>query len=126
MKTMKAGKYYIGDLCYVMESDWAEFCKLTIKGDEVLDGMFKLKDGTEFATYHTYYGDGVYTTNYNDELGIDAGLIGCIRVSDVKDKTLLHLGTVVDFNSSFDTASQDGVIMFGDITIDTKQTEVED
>jgi hypothetical protein len=39
---MQPGKYYIGDLCYVMHGEWDEFCALTIVGDKVLDGEFNL------------------------------------------------------------------------------------
>ena len=35
--TMPAGKYYIGDLCYVMsDKEWEEFCSLTIKDNKCL------------------------------------------------------------------------------------------
>ena len=27
MVTFKAGKYYLGDLCYVMHGEWDEFCQ---------------------------------------------------------------------------------------------------
>jgi len=50
---MKAGTYYIGDLCYVMHPEWDEFCALTISGHNVLDGEFNLKDGRRFATFTT-------------------------------------------------------------------------
>ena len=47
---MKAGTYYIGDLCYVMHDRWDEFCSITCSEHNVLDGEFNLKDGTRFAT----------------------------------------------------------------------------
>lgn len=42
--TMPAGRYYIGDLCYVMHDEWDEFC-------DHLDypGERKLKDGRKYA-----------------------------------------------------------------------------
>ena len=43
---MPAGKYYIGDLCYVMTDDeWREICAIIIKGNQCLDGEFELPDG---------------------------------------------------------------------------------
>ena len=42
---MPAGKYYIGDLAYVMHGEWDEFCDLTIKGNSLSNGEFSLKDG---------------------------------------------------------------------------------
>ena len=39
--TMPAGRYYIGDLCYVMsDEEWDEFCSLTIKDNKCFDGEF--------------------------------------------------------------------------------------
>ena len=55
---MPAGKYYIGDLCYVMHPEWDEFCRITISGNECLQGEFNLADGRRFATFTTAYGDG--------------------------------------------------------------------
>jgi len=57
---MTAGKYYIGDLAYVMHGEWDEFCDLTIQGNSLLNGEFNLKDGRRFATFTTKWGDGVY------------------------------------------------------------------
>ena len=119
---MKAGTYYIGDLCYVMHGEWDEFCKLTIAGNEVLDGEFNLADGRRFATYTTMYGDG----NYFDETGksydVDAGLIGCIRVEDIDftdPSNSIVGGRVVEFVRDFSTFSSGGVISFGTVSIDT-------
>ena len=62
---MKAGTYYIGDLCYVLDDCWDEFCSLTIVGDKVLDGEFNFADGTRFATFTTRWGDGTYRDEQN-------------------------------------------------------------
>jgi len=57
--TMPAGKYYVGDLCYVMDSDeWSQVCSLIIQGEKLLDGEFELPDGRRFAIYSTHWGDG--------------------------------------------------------------------
>ena len=43
--TMPAGKYYVGDLCYVMtDEEWEEFCGITINGNKCIDGEFQLSD----------------------------------------------------------------------------------
>lgn len=119
---MKAGTYYIGDLCYVMHDRWDEFCGLTCSGHRVLDGEFNLADGTRFATYTTMYGDG----NYFDETGksydVDAGLIGCIRVEDIDftdPSNSIVGGRVVEFSKDFTTFSAGGVITIGNVSIDT-------
>ena len=118
---MQAGTYYVGDLCYVLHPEWTDFCGITIQGNEVLDGEFNLPDGRRFATYSTAYGDGVYPASNGASLGVDAGLIGCIRVEDISEQELPNLvqGTVVEFDEPFSTHSQEGVIHFGDLIVDT-------
>jgi len=119
---MKAGRYYVGDLCYVLHDRWDEFCSLTISGHRVLDGEFNLADGTRFATYTTRYGDG----NYFDETGksydVDAGLIGCVALEDIDftdPSNSVVGGRVVEFVRDFTTFSSVGVISIGTINIDT-------
>lgn len=123
---MQAGKYYIGDLCYVMHDEWDEFCDITIDGNNCRDGEFQLKDGRKFATYGTAYGDGCYPAVADGdnigECGVDAGLIGCIRVEDIKDTTydnLEELGVIVEFDAPFETGEHKGVIYFGHVAVDT-------
>lgn len=117
--TLPAGRYYIGDLCYVMDGEWTEVCKLIIDGHNVKSGIFKLADGRTFANFTTKYGDGHYEASNGDELCVDSGSIGCIRVEDITVGDLSHLGTVVDFADPFTVGSNDGEISFGHITVDT-------
>lgn len=126
---MKAGKYYVGDLCYVLHDRWDEFCSLTCSGNRVLDGEFNLADGTRFATYTTMYGDG----NYFDETGksydVDAGLIGCVALEDINfddPSNFIAGGRVVEFVKDFTTFSSGGVISIGNINIDTDPEYAED
>ena len=119
---MPAGKYYVGDLCYVMHPQWSEFCDITIPGNKVLDGEFKLKNGVRFATFGTWCGDGTYQDNSGNSYSVDAGLIGCILVSDIKDpkaEALYSLGNIKDFNEPFTPYSEDGKIWFGNTCVDT-------
>lgn len=126
---MPAGKYYVGDLCYVMtDEEWKEFCDLTIKGNNVIDGEFEFKDGRKFASYSTKYGDGTYYDQHGYSYSVDAGLIGCILVSDIKAEkydNLLDLGAIEEFNTDFVTGGGrnfpdwEGTIQFGHIAIET-------
>jgi hypothetical protein len=120
---MPAGKYYIGDLCYVMDSDeWDEFCAITIQGNNCIDGEFELPDGRRFATYGTRWGDGEYYDQYGHTYSVDAGLIGCIRVEDIranKYDNILDLGAVQEFAEPFVTGSHKGQLVFGHVLIDT-------
>jgi hypothetical protein len=130
---MPAGKYYIGDLCYVMTNEeWREFCDITLDGQKVKDGEFQFKDGRRFATYSTAFGDGVYHDQYGHSYSVDAGLIGCILVEDIKaDKydNLLDLGAIQEFDTDFvtgggrGTPDWQGTIQFGRVVIETNPVE---
>ena len=122
--TMPAGRYYIGDLCYVMHPEWDEFCTLTIKDHQCLDGEFTLADGRRFASFGTAYGDGTYRSNIGTEHCVDAGLIGCIRVEDINDTTydaerIQELGAIVEFTEPFEVSEDQGLIRFGHVQIET-------
>lgn len=129
---MKEGKYYIGDLCYVMHGEWDEFCSLTIDGHNCKDGEFQLKDGRKFATYGTAFGDGCYNAREHGvdigECGVDAGLIGCILLSDIKDirENNIDGGVIVDFPAPFETSEEGGVIYIGHIAINTNWDDEDD
>jgi hypothetical protein len=126
---MPAGRYYVGDLCYVMtQPEWEQFCAITIQGNRCIDGEFTLPDGRKFATYGTAWGDGCYRDQFNNEYSVDAGLIGCIRVEDIKAEkydNIEELGAIHEFPADFTTrggrgdSEWDGNIMFGRITIET-------
>lgn len=100
---MKAGTYYIGDLCYVLSrADWEELGER-----ECFDGEFTLSDGRSIALYSTAQGDGGYDTNIGGECCVDSGSIGCVLVSDmtrheydnIEDLAVFHT-----FESDFDTS----------------------
>jgi hypothetical protein len=120
--TMPAGRYYIGDLCYVMHPEWDEFCTITINDRQCLDGEFTLKDGRRFASFGTAYGDGTYRSNIGTSHSVDAGLIGCIRVEDIRDdqyNNIEELGAVVEFDQPFEVSSNQGLLVFGHVQIET-------
>jgi len=121
--TMPAGKYYIGDLCYVMDNEeWRELCNIIIQGEKIADGEFELPDGRRFAIYGTAYGDGEYYDQYGHTYSVDAGSIGCILMSDIcahKYDNILDLGAVQEFAEPFATGSQNGELEFGHVVIDT-------
>ncbi len=124
---MPAGTYYVGDLCYVMHDRWDEFCSTTITGNECRDGKFAYPDGVTTCHFGTYYGDGVYEDQYGNSYPVDAGLIGIIKVSDIKDETANlkdgDLGNIIEFHSDFDCYDDDGILHFGHIRINTKDEE---
>jgi len=109
---------------------WDEVCDLIWQeGDDyVRDGVFMLKDGRKFALYTTRWGDGEYYDQYGHSYSVDAGLIGCIRVDDIKDDTyedISDLGAVIEFKKPFQTSGHGGMIQIGHILIDTDPVEEE-
>lgn len=132
---MKAGTYYVGDLCYVLHAEWYEVCGHicagfgTGDGDFTLKpGEFTLKSGVKFACYSTMYGDGTYEGN-GHEFGVDSGTLGCVLLSDIDLKNVdnyVTQGAVFKFSNDFNTFANDGVITFGHVTIDTNDDEVID
>jgi hypothetical protein len=116
--SLKPGRYYIGDLCYVMHDKWDEFCDLTCSGDDVLTGEMKIGD-VAFASYGTAYGDGEYRDNKGRSYCVDAGLIGCILVDDIHpdEAKNLNLGHVVEFTNRVESGflrKEEGTIYFTD------------
>jgi hypothetical protein len=118
------GKFYIGDLCYVMHPEWDEVCDITIDGSKCKEGVFELSDGREFGMWGTAHGDGTYSDGKN-EYSVDSGTIGVIHVDDITDKdefegvVEIGLGHVITFENSFRVFCEDGVFHFGNIIIDT-------
>ena len=96
--------------------------------DARIDGEFNLSDGRRFATYGTMYGDGEYCDQYGNRYSVDAGLIGCIRIEDIRANKygdITELGAIVEFETDFvtgggrDDPNWEGTIQFGRIAIET-------
>jgi hypothetical protein len=126
--TMPAGKYYIGDLCYVMpDEDWEQLCILTAPRmgtwGKSTQGEFELADGRRFACYDTKWGDGVYHDEIGHSYSVDAGVIGCIKLEDIKYvdnyDQFLDVGAIVEFDEPFVTSEHEGQIQFGYIIVET-------
>jgi hypothetical protein len=133
--SMTAGRYYIGDLCYVMsDEEWDEVCSITIKDNKCIEGEFNLKDGRRFALYGTAWGDGLYNDQYGHSYAVDSGTIGCILESDIKENIddILQLGALIDMNTPFVTSGGrgdpdwEGIIQFGTVMIETSPVEYMD
>jgi len=105
-EVMKAGRYYIGDLCYILdEKDWENVCDMiypNFNDEELyrlntieLGGRFTLKSGKIISLYGTEHGDGTYhIKNMKDnnigKLHVDSGTLGCVMI---KDKSELPMGS---------------------------------
>ena len=125
---MRPGRYYVGDLCYVMHPQWREVCDLMFAtdGNGVLDGEFNLANGVHFALHSTAHGDGYYTDLEGREYPVDAGLIGCIRVQDVYDPEWFLPGVnEIEFEHPFALEYDHGVIKFVEYAPDAVRVKVE-
>jgi hypothetical protein len=132
---LPAGSYYIGDLCYVIPDAWSEVGKLIFddwKSQRAKSGIFTLEDGRKFAIFSTAYGDGEYYDNFGSSYCVDSGSIGCILTKDIPnwdqimyDSNVLEVRFLgqqilpVVFDIPFEVKSENVMIHFGDITIDT-------
>ena len=119
--TLPAGKYFIGDPCYVFSNDddntdWHDVIELNTFDDPEFTAML---DGSPLAAYGTMYGDGVYGAKMTGPLSlrkrlsgmypVDAGLIGVTNLDyfingngkmDYTLERLAELGDVVDVENS--------------------------
>ena len=125
---MPAGKYWIGDLCYVMHDKWDSFCNTTIVGDDVIDGKITLDDGTTVVSLTTAYGDGIYKDQKGHEYPVDAGLIGAIPVDSITDPNAnLSNGRIVNFMTDWNFyKNYQGLLTFGNVEINTGDEEEDD
>ena len=127
---MPAGRYYVGDLCYVMHPQWREVCDLLFAGRDdggCNEGEFTLKNGVRFAIYNTAYGDGVYPDQKGNSYPVDAGCIGCIRVEDVYDPEWYLEGmTEHTFEQDFTTSTDGETISIGHVAVFTGYEEEDD
>ena len=133
---MPAGRYYVGDLCYVLNDVWDEVCELSLF--ECEGGPFTLKDGRQFIMYGTAYGDGCYPSSDGKLYSVDSGTIGCVIMNDSDITPEIQkildggLGHLVHFPENFETkndtipyGTQKGIIHFGSLIINTVDDENE-
>ena len=125
---MPAGRYFVGDLCYVISSQWDDFCSKSISPNKDPNNhIITLNTGVPVAFIHTMYGDGIYSDQFDNSYSVDAGLIGCIKVDDIIDpEANTDLGAIVEFDQAFECFSYNGVLHFGHISIDTDEDEDEE
>ena len=118
-----AGKYFVGDLCYVMTNkQWDIICI-----HDLTEGI--TDNGLKFAIEQTLCGDGSYSDQFGNSYSVDSGTIGCVQW----DESLTHkygarlqeLGAIIDFNKDFEVYESSGMIHIGHISIDTGYTHYE-
>lgn len=123
---MKAGKYWIGDLCYVLPREhWRALCALM--GGST-SGEVKLPTGETVWWSQTDHGDGYYYDRTGRGYGVDSGTIGCILVDEIPPGKTTTEGHTHEFSKPFDcygAEDNDGNIEIGHVVISTGR-QVED
>lgn len=76
--TLDAGTYVLGDPCYVVTGEnWNHFC------DKLRNRGITVANAGHLVAGHTALGDGIfYGDQTGHKYGVDAGLIGAVRVPD--------------------------------------------
>lgn len=117
---MPAGEYYLGDPCYVLDSEWETVCA-ALEGKDIGGPILRSDEGVAIA-FSTAYGDGRYEVKkgYHTiaEVPVDAGLIGLVPVALVK---IAPVGLMVrlEFSRDFECTSDGKVLKFGKYEVAT-------
>lgn len=128
---LKKGKYYIGDPCYVFNESWSDVLDIT---HHFYDGdKYKIKNYTVVGA-STAYGDGIYEDNFERKYAVDAGLIAIMPVGILKidnkitKKEIMKSDRkhIIDFKEDFSVECGHGKFLFGDIEIDTNESDEND
>jgi hypothetical protein len=125
MTAPTTARYYVGDLAYVMHSEWNEVCDQTPFDNSTFE--FELSDGRKYLLFSTEYGDGTYNDQYGNPYSVDSGTIGAILLDDIDDPELERvlengLGNVYEFPDvldEFDCSYDNGLIQIGHVQIAT-------
>ena len=115
METLSEGKYYFGDICYIMDKEvyhkvWGD--ELGFKDGQhnvdFVDSKGKHWVGT-FAVAGTAYGDGCYQ-GINMAYGVDAGVLGLVPESlwDLESAAGKHDGMIFTSGSKVEYEFGDG------------------
>lgn len=114
------GEYYVTDPCFVLSD---------VVYDEALTACYYTtyyeKDGRGMVVLPTGHGDGVFNDHQGREYGVEAGCIGVIPKGmgdpEILDETVVYgWSHLVTFEKPFECFSDEGMLHFGHIVIDTR------
>jgi hypothetical protein len=116
-----AGRYWLGDPCYVVQDElWQDL----LKSCAFFKAPVGQVNGHEVLAFFTATGDGLYPSSDDHLFSVDAGLIGLtphgLAAADFNEVQMaLGRGCWVEFEEPTTCSSHNGVLIFGDIEIDT-------
>lgn len=113
---LPAGKYYIGDPCYVLESK-----SLDVVIDKMVIGTTFELNGHMMWGHFTQYGDGTFADQNGTEYPVDGAALAAVPIDLIENPEGEEHGTVLEFENSFSVNYSDGVFWFGGICIDTNR-----
>lgn len=108
--TLKAGKYWIGDPCYVLKEEngfnWIDVLNESSYFHNRKDGDYTVtkSDGGKFqmACYGTAHGDGSFFDENENEYWVDAGMISAIPAEALSEGADLQGGHLIDVDHDFE------------------------
>lgn len=120
-----AGKYYIGDPCYVLEE--SIYDKLIENFDFDKSYTIEINGHTMFM-HCTSYGDGTYNDGTARSYSVDSGLISIMPVKFISMEKFNETDNVhiVEFEKEFYVSFDDGTFKFGHVEIPTGGDDSQD
>ena len=121
-----AGKYWLGDPCYVIESnDWSKVCEAFYADENQGKSVVQVDlNGNTVVLCQTAWGDGEYRSSKGHILPVDSGTIGLVSLAyDPEFKSNFDLCSEVEFTVDTKVDNFDGIMFFGTIRVDTKGDE---
>ncbi len=115
---LPAGKYYIGDPCYVLDAAAMNAVTDKMTSGEAASSVFEV-NGHMMWAHFTQYGDGAFADQNGAEYPVDSAALSAVPIDLVKNPEGEEHGTVIEFDMSFTVNYKNGVFWFGDICIDT-------
>ncbi len=118
----KAGTYYVGDVCYVVQDkDWDGLLEKSNYFNCQSTGEWNGEyNGHPMFVASTAYGDGCYQDNQGRDYLVDAGLIGIMPVEAITTNPEGRGGQIIKFEEEFDVKWDEGEFTFGDVIIETR------
>ncbi len=120
---MEAGKYWIGDPCYVLSDDrYDKLIEAYVEGE---DGYQTTVDGQTVTVLHTQFGDGTYYSNLGD-VDVDSGQVAAVPMALVDtSKYGFTSGHVADLPAGKALNFAEGTLCFSEAYVDT-QADIDD
>lgn len=89
-RCLPAGRYYVGDLCYVLghSEDWDPMIEkmYPVKNGPMKEGFHEMPNGMQFYAFSVDR-DGVFYDEERRPYSVDAGLIGCVHEKHMSEES---------------------------------------